>query len=79
MGHDTLELLPYPRDKAFTIQLRIEHLRPGAKAAAIAAVDEAGRRIGPVDHTLEGGWLTFQAGRKGASRFLITFPEARRP
>ena len=74
-----LELLPYPRDKAFTIGLRIEHLRPGAGAAAIAAVDEAGRRMGPVDCTLDGGWLTFQAGRKGASRFLITFPEARRP
>jgi len=68
-----LTLLPYPRDKAFAIELDLARLAPGANAATarIEAFDAAGRSLGPVPSTSRGSWLIFRAGLPGAARFDI--------
>ncbi|NOZ21008.1 MAG: hypothetical protein GXP25_07955 [Planctomycetes bacterium] len=70
---DGLELLPFPRDRKFRIELDLRPLlpkQPIAKAK-ITAVDAKGKAIGNVASKLANGRLTFDAGTKGAARYQI--------
>jgi len=72
----SLELLPYPREKEFVVELDVSRLVPGADAlaAGVHAVDVEGKRIGTVEATAKGRWLVFHAGMPRAARFVVTFP-----
>ncbi|MBI5833687.1 MAG: hypothetical protein HZB16_15410 [Armatimonadetes bacterium] len=59
---------PYPRDRAFQIGLKVA---PTAKVAALAAL--TGAELGAVPAKTDGGWLTFDAGKVGAGRYVVTW------
>ncbi|MEW6360060.1 MAG: DUF5696 domain-containing protein [Planctomycetota bacterium] len=70
---DGLELLPFPRDRKFRIELDLRPLLPqrSVSKADIVAVDAAGKALGPVPGTVSNGRLAFDAGTKGAARYQI--------
>ena len=78
---DRLTVLPYPRDKAFTVELSVRRLLPQVRTATaqIDAFDAAGKRLGGGQGPMTRGWMGFRAGMPDAARYEITFPEARRP
>ena len=77
----SLTLLPYPRDKAFAVQLDIPQLLPGRRAAqaALAAFDADAKPLKAPRTTADGSWLAFRAGTPGAARYEITFPGTKEP
>jgi len=72
-----LNVVPYPRDRAFTIELDTRRLAPEAKGrvAAIEAYDADGKRLGGGRGVLTHGWLAFRTELSGAARYEITFAE----
>ena len=70
-------VVPYPRDRVFTIELDTRRLAPGAKGrvAAIDAYDADGKRLGGGRGVLTHGWLAFRTELPGAARYEIAFAE----
>ena len=73
---DRLTLLPYPREKEFSIELDVRTLAGVGRSAAVRidALDAEGKRLGGGDGVAKGGWVTFRAGAPGVARFEVTFP-----
>jgi hypothetical protein len=71
-----LVIFPYPRDREFKVALDIKALAPKAsprkvKLTALAAATQ--RDLGEVPFQIEKGRLVFQAGMKGAGRYVVTW------
>ena len=66
-------VFPYPRDKEFTVKLKTADLKLGEPSAlklvAKAALTQAD--MGEVPVTVEGEYLVFKAGLKGAGRYEL--------
>ncbi len=66
-------VFPYPRDKEFTVKLKTAELKLGEPSAlklvAKAALTQAD--MGEVPVTVEGEYLVFKAGLKGAGRYEL--------
>ncbi|MBQ9447285.1 MAG: hypothetical protein IJU61_11850, partial [Victivallales bacterium] len=66
-------IFPYPRDKEFMVKLKTADLKLGdpsaLKLVAKAALTQ--EDMGEVPVTVEGEYLVFKAGLKGAGRYLI--------
>ena len=74
-------VLPYPRDKEFTIELDLDRLAPTARGAVakLDAYDAEGRRLGGGLGRPTRGWIGFRTSLPGTARFEITFPGTREP
>jgi hypothetical protein len=72
---DGLELLPFPRDRKFQVELALGPLtgRSGIAKAAVVAVDDGGKELGSVPAQVAGDRLKFDTSISGAARYLIQF------
>jgi hypothetical protein len=73
---DRLVVFPYPREKSFQVKLDVKALAPAAdlsavKVHAMSAGD--GQDLGPVESQSQNGQLTFNVGKPGAGRYIITW------
>ena len=66
-------IFPYPRDKEFTVKLKTADLKLGEPSALklVAKAALTQEDMGEVPVTVEGEYLVFKAGLKGAGRYLI--------
>ena len=75
-GDRALTVLPYPRDREFSVQLRIAQIVPGAdvqtgkvRVRALAAGTQVD--LGAVDARVNDGSVSFRTGVKGAGRYVV--------
>ena len=66
-------IFPYPRDKEFTVKLKTADLKLGEPSALklVAKAALTQEDMGEVSVTVEGEYLVFKAGLKGAGRYLL--------
>ena len=66
-------IFPYPRDKEFTVKLKTADLKLGEPSALklVAKAALTQEDMGEVPVTVEGEYLVFKAGLKGAGRYLL--------
>ncbi len=77
-GEGALTIFPYPRDRAFSVELDLAVLAPHADPArvrvrALRALTQDD--MGGVDFAWRNGRLAVTLGRKGAGRYLVTWQE----
>ncbi|MEI7729042.1 MAG: DUF5696 domain-containing protein [Verrucomicrobiota bacterium] len=73
-GADQLTLFPYPRDQQFRVSLNWKTLVPGATAAKLKLTARSAleqKDLGAVPFRVEQDRLIFEAGLKGAGRYLL--------
>jgi hypothetical protein len=77
MREDLLELLPFPREKRFDVDLALRELAPGRnlRHVEVVGIGADGREIGNVPSRLSRarGRLRFAVGMKGAARYVIRY------
>lgn len=71
-----LVIFPYPRDKAFHVNLDMKQLLPGSRASAIeihALATKTQADLGSVPFTVHDGKLRLTLGMPGAGRYTVTW------
>jgi len=75
-GNRTLTVLPYPRDKAFTVSLDVAKLSGGAVQGPVTVRAQAALTkadMGAVVTRGDGGRVAFEVGLKGAGRYVVSW------
>ena len=75
LKRDRLELLPYPRDRKFSIELDLAAIVPGKRvtSAEVVGMDAEGKPVGRMTLKVAQGRLSFAAGMPGVVRYEIKF------
>ena len=75
-GPNQLVLFPYPRDKAFRVELDLKALAPAANLSTVKVrALSAGTRqdLGPAEFRIKAGRLVLTVGKPGAGRYVIAW------
>jgi hypothetical protein len=75
-GNHALTVLPYPRDKAFTVSLDVARLSGAAVTGAVTVHAQAALTkadMGAVATWTAGKRVAFKVGLPGAGRFVVTW------